>query len=129
MKRIIAFALCLITLLTLAGCAKYASGYRATGFVHSSAPSSAYMDFISFDGRMVFRMKNPGDRTLKYTAALESGNAAVYYEINGTRTDLFSLSGGSTADAQCALGESGTVYVIVETDGECRNGDIRFTLE
>lgn len=110
------------------GCGRYVSSYQAVGFVHSNGSDSAFMNFYSFEGRMVFKLKSSGEGELKYTAKLESGNAAVYYDFYGTKQELFSISAGEEVDSHGGYVESGTVYIIVETDGACQNGDFQFSL-
>ena len=127
MKKIVVLLISAILLLSLTGCGKYFSSYSALGFVHSNTSDSAYMSFYSFSGRMVFRLRSSGEGDLKYTAKLESGNAAVYSDYNGTKQELFSISDGEEFDSHGGYVESGTVYIIVETDGACRGGDFRFS--
>ncbi len=116
-------------LILFASCAKYTSSYKAVGFVHSNGSSSAEMSFYSFDGRMVFKLKSSGEGELKYTAKLESGTAAVYYDFHGIKSELFSISAGEDIDSHGGYIESGTVYIIVETDGTCMNGSFHFEVE
>ena len=78
---------------------------------------------------MVFKLKSPGEGDLKYTASLESGNATIYYDYVGTKTELVSVSGGDELDDHGGYIEAGTVYVIVETDGKCQNGKIHIEIE
>lgn len=126
MKKAISLIAAAAILLSLAGCGKYTSHYKAVGFVHSNLPDSAFMSFYSFDGRMVFKLKSPGEGDIRYTAKLESGSVTVGYDYGGTRSELFSVKGGEELDSHGGYVESGTVYIVVETDGECRNGDLRF---
>ena len=129
MKKIVIFLVSALLMLSLAGCGKYVSSYKALGFVHSNKSDSAYMSFASFEGRMVFRLKSSGEGDLKYSARLESGSATVYYDFYGDRQELFSISGGEEADSRGGYVEAGTVYIIVETDGGCQNGEFRFSLD
>lgn len=128
MKKTISLILAAVLVLTAAGCNSYTSKYMAVGFVHSNSSKSAFMNFFSFDGRMVFRLKSAGEGDIQYTAKLESGNAVVYYDYNGTKLELFSASGGDEIDAHGGYIEKGTVYIIVETNGECKNGEFRFSV-
>ena len=127
-KRALALVLAVLLLLSLAGCG-YASHYSAVGFVHSNEARSAYMSFWSFEGRMVFKLKSSGEGDLTYSVKLEEGNAKVYYDSRGTKAELCSVSGGDAAASHGGYVEAGTVYVIVETDGTCLNGDFRFSLD
>ena len=128
-KKTIALTVAVITLLSLTGCSAYKSRYRAVGFVHSNEPTSSFMNFYSFDGRIVFKMKSTGEGDLTYSAKLESGSATVYYDYYGTKTELFSINAGEEISSHSGYIEAGTVYVIVETDGECQNGDFQFSLD
>ena len=126
MKKIIALLLCAALLFSLAGCGKHSSKYKAVGFVHSNETKEAFMSFYSFEGRMVFKLKPSGEGDIKYSAKLEEGNATVYYDWLGTKSELFSVSAGDEIASSGGYVEAGTVYIIVETDGECMNGDFRF---
>ena len=128
MRKITVLLVSAVMLLSLTGCGKYTSSYKAVGFVHSNVSDSAFMNFYSFDGRMVFRLKSSHEGDLQYTAKLESGSATVYYDSHGTKEELFSISSGETLDSHGGYVESGTVYIIVETDGACENGDFQFSL-
>ena len=129
MKKTVLLLVSALLLLSLTGCGRYISSYNAIGFVHSNKSASAFMSFHSFEGRMVFRLKSPSEGELKYAAELESGSATVYYDYSGTKQELFSISGGEETDSHGGYVESGTVYIIVETDGNCRNGEFRFRLD
>lgn len=129
MKKISAAMLCIVLAVSLTGCGGYSSSYKAVGLVRSASSVSAFMSFISFDGTMVFRLKCGDESTLRYTADLESGSAAVYCDCGGGKTELFSLRGGDEADSRFGDIVSGTVYVIIETDGVCRSGNFDFSLE
>ena len=126
MKKTIILISAVIMLLFMTGCGKYTTSYKAVGFVHTNEKSSARMSFYSFEGRIVFKLKSPGEGELKYTGRLESGKASVYYDFYGTKTELFSISDGEEVDAKGGYVEAGTVYVSVETDGKCVNGDFSF---
>ncbi len=129
MKKSIILLVSAMLALSLAGCGRYVSSYKALGFVHSNRSDAAFMSFDFFEGRMVFRLKSSGEGDLKYSAKLESGSAAVYYEYNGNKQELFSISGGEEADSRSGYVEAGTVIVIVETDGSCQNGEFRVSLD
>ena len=129
MKKAGLLLVAFILLLSLAGCGKYSSSYKAVAFVHSNESTSAFMIFYSFDGRMVFKLKSGGEGDIGFSAKLESGSAEVYYDFYGTKQELFSVSGGDEIDSHGGYVEAGTVYVIVETNGECLNGEFRFDLD
>ena len=129
MKKTVLLILSLMILLFPTGCTTYSSSYKAIGFVHSNTSDHAEMSFYSFEGKMVFRLKSAGEGDLKFKANLESGTATVYYDYNGIKSELFSIGPGEELDAHGGYVESGTVYIIVETDGKCMNGDFSFSLD
>ena len=129
MKRIFSLIALLSILISLTGCGKYNSSYKAIGFIHANDSTSAMMNFYSFDGTIVFKLKSSGEGDLKYTAKLESGTATVYYDYYGSKAELFSISSGEEIDSHGGYIESGTVYIIVETNGECMNGELRVNVE
>ena len=77
MKKVFTAIVAAIVLLSFAGCGKYSSSYKAVAFVHSNESISAFMNFYSFDGRMVFKLKIAGEGDLKYSAKLETGSAKL----------------------------------------------------
>ena len=89
------------------------------------------MTFYEFDGTMVFKLQNRKgmEGQVEYSAKLETGNAAVYYDLGGTKTELFSIREGEEVSSTLGLKGSGTVYMIVQTDGKCQNGEFRFDIK
>ena len=69
---------------------------------------------------MVFKLTSAGEGTLKYSAKLESGSATVYYDFLGSKSELFSVHSGDEVDSFGGYVDRGTVYIIVETNGECQ---------
>ena len=130
MKKLLTVVLVACLLFSLAGCSAYRSHYKAVGFVHSNTPGSAFMSFYEFDGTMVFNLKNKNTgEKLNYSAKLETGTVTVYYDTNGTKTELFRLGTGGQIASLLDLPSTGKICIIVETDGKCSNGDFRFNIK
>ena len=110
------------------GC-KYVSSYSATICIHSSSSDSGSIQFDSLTGTYVFKMKPESTNTLYYTAKLGSGSLKVYYDNDDEKKELFTLHSGESADASLTPLKSGTLYVIIETNGKCENGDLSFSLK
>ncbi|MBR5949307.1 MAG: hypothetical protein IKZ82_11785 [Clostridia bacterium] len=125
--RATALILSLTMLLCFFGCGGYTSKYKAVGFVHSNDSESASMSFHTFDGTMVFKLHTTRESDIKYSAKLESGSATVYYDWAG-KQELFSVKGGEELDSRTGYVDNGTIYIIVETDGECMNGEFSFSI-
>ena len=131
MKRHVLTLLAAVTLLAvcLSGCGKYKSHYSATAFVHSNESDAAFMSFWQFEGTMVFQLKcKEAEKSLSYTAKLETGSATVYYDCDGTKTEWFTVDAGDERQDTLDGLKPGTVYIIVETDEKCEDGDFRFDI-
>ncbi len=120
----------ILAVFVLAGCGRYVSSYKAVGFIRSNTGGSAFMNFFEFDGTMVFKLKASGKSgaRLRYTARLEEGDAAVYYDVSGTKTEWFTVHGGDEVSSSAELPGTGTVYIIVRTNEKCRSGEFSFEI-
>ena len=111
------------------GCGKYSSHYNAVGFVHSNTSSSAYMSFSSFDGTISFKLKCGEGERIQYSAELGEGSATVYYDCDGKKKLLFLIGAGEEVFDFVRPSETGSIYIIVETDGKCEEGKLKFDVE
>lgn len=125
MKKCLTLALAVVLLLTACGCGRYSSKYFAVGFVHSNEAHNAFMSFHSFEGTMVFKLST-GNGKIRYSAELEEGSATVYYDSGREKTPVFTIGPGESTGPALAQTGPGRVYVIVETDGKCMNGNFSF---
>ncbi|MBP3857740.1 MAG: hypothetical protein IK990_19225 [Ruminiclostridium sp.] len=123
-------ALLLVCCLFLAGCGStgYTSSYNAVGFVHNNTDSKADMSFAEFQGTKVFELKfaESFSKSLIYSLRLETGNATIYYDTDGTKQELVKLSSGDRIDDKLKDLTCESMYIIVETDGKCLNGNFSF---
>lgn len=128
MKRIAAAALLLIMALT--GCGGYNEHYTATIQISSEGNNKAYQRFEKFNGTRVLDMRN-SDRdkdTLYYTATLGEGSVTVYVDYDGKKRELFTIEGGEEVDDCITDIDFHKVYVIIESDGTCEDGDFEFEI-
>ena len=116
-----------LCLVCLAGCSKYVSRYSALLLVTTNTSKTGSIRFSSFNGTKVFRLKSSGQ--LNYSAELSGGNATVYYDSNGTKTELFKITSGQSVGPASISVTPGTVYVIVQTDGKCESGNFSFDVK
>ena len=116
--------------LSLGACNGYISSYAATMMVTSEHSDTASLSFWTFDGKKAFTLKNSAKTTgeVSYTAELKSGNATVYYDDNGTKTEWFTIGAGDKLSGSTELDNSGKIYIIIETDGKCESGSFDFNL-
>ena len=119
-----------MAILCVSGCGRYRSRYKAVGLVTTASTMNGFINFYSFDGTRVFKLSNKKgtEGQLIYSARLEEGSAAVFYDIGGEKAELFTIHGGEETDDVFTLPGSGTVYVIIETEGKCQNGEFRFEI-
>ena len=127
-KKLVLLALAALTAVLFTGCSRYVSSYRALGLARTGTDGAASMTFSSLDGRMVFRLRSGPDKRLKYRASLKEGSAKVYLEQNGTKEELFVIGPGGTTEASAGPLRQGEIWLIVETDSACREGEFRFEI-
>lgn len=121
----------LAALACLSSCSAYSSHYRATMLVQSNTSQKASVSFSTLDGRMVFKMKSKADSAgrLNFSVGLGEGNLKVSVDTTGVRNDLLNLKSGDAYSSHLDNIGTGTVYVIIETDGRCSEGNLNFWLE
>ena len=128
MKKLIpVLVLILLALTCLVGCSKYTSRYSAVLLISTGTSKSGSINFTTFSGTKVFKLKSSGQ--LNYSAELGTGNATVYYDCSGTKTELFSIGAGQKVGPSSIAVTPGTVYVIVETAEKCQNGKFSFDVK
>lgn len=113
---------------SLAGCSPYVPHYYAIMRVCTNDSDSASLIFGELDGTDVFKLKCRAGEELRYSGKLEEGSLTVYYDCGGDKKELFSLRDGDEVSASADALPAGTVYIIVETSGKCRGGDLAFEL-
>ena len=132
MKRIfmtIIAAVCIAISVFTAGCSKYVSHYSAIGLVRTNTAHHASMSFSSFEGTNVctLKVKDDGGK-ISYSANLEKGSAIVYYDFDGTKQELFTISAGESIDSALENMPKGNVDIIIETSEKCEEGRFEFTV-
>ena len=127
------FALALIfTLLMLCGCGRYVKSYSATILITSGQGNEASMKFDTFKGSYNFKLKRDGaaEHTLDFGASLGEGEMNVYIGVGGEKELLLTVKGGETYDETITLAEKydaeKTIYIILESEGKCADGDFEF---
>lgn len=129
MKKITAAVITALLALSATSCG-YNENYRATCLVSSEGNNRAYQSFSEFEGTRVLDLRNsdPDKDTLYYTASLEQGSISVYIDYDGTKRDLFDIEGGEEIEASLQGLDLSKVYIIIETDGNCIEGDLDFEI-
>ena len=98
----------------------------------SSHGDEASMEFSTFKGTYNFKLKRQGsaEHTLDFESSLAEGEMNIYIGVDGEKELLRTVMGGETYDETIVLDEKydneKVVYVILETTGECLNGDFEF---
>ena len=130
-RRIMLAALVLAAVMGLTACgAPYTSHYSATVLIQSNKSDSAWVSFSSLKGTIVYKLKvRDEDEFLRYYGKLGEGSITVYYDNEGTKEEWFSLQGGENVEGKLEKPGKGKVYIIVETDGKCKDGKLDFIVE
>ena len=128
MKRIAAATLLLI--MSLTGCSGYNEHYSATVLISSEGNNKAYQRFEKFNRTRVLDLRNSDhDKdTLYYTATLGEGSVTVYVDYDGEKRDLFTIEGGEEVEDSISGIDFHKVYVIIESDGTCEDGNFEFEI-
>ena len=124
---LIVIFLCVACIVCLVACSKYSSHYSALLLVTTNTSKSASIRFTSLNGTKAFKLKSDG--VLNYSAKLSGGSATVFYDYNGTKMELFSIGSGQEVGPASVNVTPGTVYVIVQTDGKCEEGQFSFDVK
>ena len=123
----------LILCFALCACgSRYASHYSSSSMKEKNTPTNASVSFGSFNGTYVIRLNNKGadEVFITYEATLGEGNIKVYYDFNDEKLDLFEIEAdGSVEGKTKAFTGNKTIYVIIESDGKCKDGSFSIALE
>lgn len=123
-------AIMILCCLPLCGCSSngYTSSYNAVGFAHSNTDAAASMSFSEFQGTKVFQIhfKDGISKSLKYSLRLEVGNAKIYYDTDGEKKELASITSGKSVNSSLENLNCSSMYIIVETSEKCLNGNFSF---
>ncbi len=107
------FAFVMLLPVSLSGCDRYTSSYNAMMLVRTNTAKSASMSFSRLEGTIVFKLKcDNADEKIHYSATLENGNAKVFYDSNGTKTELFSLGACDEINEIGGVLQKGMVYIL-----------------
>ncbi len=131
--RVIIAAAALVLCFTLSACGnKYVSRYSAMLMVGENTPNKGSVSFDSFNGTYVIQLKNKSadEVFINYEATLGEGNINVYYDFNDEKLNLFDIETDGSVDGKTeAFTGNKTIYIVIESDGKCRDGSFSFTLE
>ena len=124
----------LLTLLTLSplllgGCVF--SKYKA--FILKTTKTTSYgsIEFDSFEGQYVFKLKRTeaGEGAIKFTASLGEGHVEVSFSTFASSgyQKMFEINAGETLNAYSGYLEKGyRVTIIVKSEGKVSNGSFTF---
>ena len=136
MKKIAGVIIAVATLIlcfTLCACGtRYVSNYSSATMTTISTQTEASVSFDSFSGTYVMKLYNNGsdEVSITYNATLKEGNIKVYYDFNDEKLNLFDIgTDGSIEGKTEAFKGNKTIYVIIESDGKCKEGSFSFALK
>ena len=132
MKKISFVLVLILALVTLCSCGGYVKNYSATILITSCQGDEAGMEFDTFKGTYNFKLRRDGsaEHILDYEASLAEGEMNVYIGVSGEKELLFTIKGGESFDTKISLDsnydDEKKVYIILESIGECVDGDFEF---
>ena len=128
MKRALTFILLSAIVLCLSGCSKYNSSYKATILITTNTSKNASMKFSTFIGTKVYKLKCDNDSVLDCSLQLKTGKMKVYYDNDQGKIELASMSNDSNISIKSDKLSKGTIYLIIESDGKCEDGELSFKI-
>ena len=132
MKKIFVLFILAFALITLFGCQAYVNSHVATFMNTSSFGDEASIEFDSFKGSYSLKLRRDGapESTLEIEASLVEGEMNIYIGVDGEKELLLTLYGGESIDKTVTLDKKyeneKTVYVILEANEKCFDGDFEF---
>ena len=132
MKKACLVLALMLTFFMLCGCGRYVNSYSAIILTTSCRGDEASMEFSTFKGTYNFKLKRQGsaEHTLDFESSLAKGEMNIYIGVDGEKELLRTVKGGESYDETIALDDKydneKAVYIILETDGECKDGDFEF---
>ena len=132
MKKLYFALVLMLALLMFCGCNGYVKSYSATILITSQDGDEASMEFDTFKGTYNFKLRRDGsaEHILDYEASLAEGEMNVYIGVSGEKELLFTIKGGESFDTKISLDSKydneKKVYIILESIGECVDGDFEF---
>ncbi len=124
--KLVAVMLIAIATFSFTACSGYVSRYSAVALITKNTREEGFIKFGSLDGTYVFKLR-PDDGAISYEATFGSGSLKVYYDAGEGKTELFPITAGESLSGQAEIATKGkTVYVIIETDGKCTDGEFTF---
>ncbi len=125
--KLAAVMLIAVTILSFTACSTYVSRYSSIASITKNTREEGSIKFGSLDGTYVFKLRPDEDGEISYEATFESGALKVYYDAGEGKTELFAISAGERLSGEAGKVKKGkTVYVIIETDGKCEEGEFTF---
>lgn len=131
MKKIIAFVLTLLLLVSMCSCGKYISSYKALGLLKSQTSHSCEASFHSLEGQLVYKIRKSadGEGDISYNVKVDKGEICIYYDANGEKEELVRVKEGETVEDVGGYVEGGKpVYIIIEAT-ETAKGKVSVELD
>ena len=132
MKKLCFALLLILTLGMLLSCGGYVKSYSATILITSCHGDEASMRFDTFKGTYNFKLKRDSDaeHTLDLKADLAEGEMNIYIGVDGEKELLRTVKGGESCEETIVLDNKydneKTIYIILESNGKCVDGDFEF---
>ena len=132
MKKVCFVLVLVFTLVILCSCGRYVKSYSATILITSNYGDEANMKFDTFKGSYNFKLKREGtaEHTLGLDASLAEGEMNVYSGVSCEKELLLTVKSGESYDETITLDKKydneKTIYIILESEGKCIDGDFEF---
>lgn len=132
MKKTYFILFMMFALTIFCSCGGYVKSYVATILITSSHGDEANMKFDTFKGTYNFKLKSDDfeENSIDIEASLGEGTMNIYIGTDGEKELILTLNSCEAFEKTIFLDEKysnkKTVYIILESNGKCFNGDFEF---
>lgn len=131
MKKAYILLALMLAMLMLCSCGGYVKSYSASILITSQLNNEANIEFKTFKGSYNFKFRNSDatEHTLDIDASLGEGEMNIYVGAGGEKELLRTVKGGESCDETISLdkyADEKSIYVILESNGKCVDGDFEF---
>lgn len=131
MKKAYILLALMLAMLMLCGCGGYVKSYSASILITSQLNNEANIEFKTFKGSYNFKFRNDdaAENTLEIEASLGEGEMNIYIGAGDEKELLRTVKGGESCDETISLdkyADEKSIYVILESNGKCADGDFEF---
>ena len=124
MKKIVSIFTLIALLFSLTAC----SSFMAIGLAENGGFKERNLTFFYLNGRKEYRFVGSAESTVNYSIKVEEGEIAVYYELDGERTELARVRDGESKEGSSGVIDATSYLLIIIEATEAKEGEVWVSL-